>query len=112
MKHLAKLGLGLVLALCVVSVAAGGGEAETVTLEGKILCAKCSLEKADAKACQNVLVVAEGEAQGEYYIAKNAVADEFGNVCMAKKPVKVTGSVAEKDGKKWITASAIEELDS
>ncbi len=112
MKHLAKLGLGLVLVLGVATAAVGEDGAEAVTLQGKIMCAKCSLGKADAKECQNVLVVAEGEAKGEYYLVKNAVAEDFGEVCQAKKPAKVTGTVAEKEGKKWITASAMEEVDS
>jgi hypothetical protein len=74
------------------------------------MCAKCTLKKADAAKCQNVLVVADKDGkETHYYIAKNDVSDKLGEVCTGKTPVSITGTVAEKDGKKWITATKIEE---
>ena len=106
MKTFAKLGLAAALVLgLVVSVQAGD---EAVTLQGEVMCAKCTLKKADATECQDVLVVSEGDTKGEYYVVKNDVAEKFGHVCSSKKAAKVTGTVAEKDGKKWITATAME----
>lgn len=95
----------IVLAVVALSMAAWAEET-TVILSGKIVCAKCSLKKADAKECQNVLVVA-GDQGGEYYVAAN---DTKGNdhVCTGEKAVTMTGTVTEKDGKKWITPSKIE----
>ena len=81
---------------------------DVVMLTGDIVCAKCSLKKADAKECQDVLVVG-GEKGGEYYLAKNDVAEKFGHVCQGKKPVTATGTVVEKDGKKWLTATKMME---
>jgi hypothetical protein len=99
----------LTLALAVtVGLVSSGLAVDEVTLSGKILCAKCTLKKADAKVCQNVLVVTGAKA-GEYYLAKNAVSDKLGDVCTAQKPVTVAGRVSEKDGKRWIEASKIEE---
>jgi hypothetical protein len=110
MKTLTKLGLALTLLVGVSALVAAGDEAKSLTVEGKVMCAKCQLKKADADKCQDVLVVAEGEAKGEYYIVKNDVATKFGHVCQSEKAAKVTGTVAEKDGKMWITASAMEEV--
>lgn len=78
----------------------------TVTLTGEIQCAMCTLKKADAKECQNVLVVT-GESAGEYYLAKNEVAEALGHVCKGTKPATVTGTLTEKDGKTWLTAKEI-----
>ena len=108
MKPVAKLAVPLLLAFALAAVAPA---AEQVVLSGQIVCAKCTLKKADAKVCQNVLVVT-GEKAGEYYIARNAVADAYGEVCTAKKPAKVTGRISEKDGRKWIEPSKIEDLKS
>jgi hypothetical protein len=74
------------------------------------MCAKCTLKKADAKECQDVLVV-KGDmgATSEYYIVKNAVAEKFGHVCQGEQAATVTGTIAEKDGKKWIEASRMEK---
>lgn len=66
----------------------------------------CTLKKADAKECQNVLVVT-GENAGEYYLVKNEVAEAYGHVCKGTKPATITGTVAEKDGKAWLTAKEI-----
>ncbi len=94
-----------------VGCASVGSAGDEVTLSGKIVCATCTLKKADAKICQNVLVVSGAKA-GEYYLAKNAVSEKFGEVCTAQKPVIVTGKVSERDGKRWIAASQIQELKS
>ena len=48
-------------------------------------------------------------ASTEYYIAKNAAADEAGHQCKTEAKAKVTGTVSEKDGKKWIEATKIEK---
>jgi len=83
--------------------------AEDVTVSGKVACAKCMLKKADAKACQDVLVVSgEKGATTDYYIVKNAVSEKFGHVCSGEKAATVTGAVSEKDGKKWITPSKMD----
>jgi Family of unknown function (DUF6370) len=108
MKMLAKL----VLALALVVGFVGSSLAADETYTGKIMCAKCALKKADATKCQDVLVVKDGESVTEYYVEKNAVAEKFGHVCSGDKSAVVTGTVTEKDGKKWIAPSKMEETKS
>jgi len=105
MKSLAKLGLALALVLGLVAVASAADE---TTLSGKVVCAKCSLKKADATKCQNVFVA----GGAEYYVEANDVAKKFGHVCNGEKAATVTGVVSEKDGKKWIAPSKMEETKS
>ena len=109
MKMIAKLGLALAL---VVGLVAGATAGDEMTVTGKIVCAKCTLKKADAKECQDVLVVKDGDNTAEYYVEKNEVAKKFGHVCSGEKPAVVTGTVTEKDGKKWISATKMEEKKS
>ena len=104
MKTIAKLGLAVALVVGLVSAAS----ADEMTLTGSVMCAKCTLKKADATKCQDVLVV-EGDNAGEYYVERNEVAKSFGHTCQGKKAVVVTGAVTEKDGKKWIAPSKMEE---
>ncbi|HEX9189508.1 MAG TPA: DUF6370 family protein [Vicinamibacteria bacterium] len=104
MKTILKVGLALALVAGLVAPAVADE-----TLTGKIVCAKCSLKKADAKECQDVLVVKTGDATAEYYVEKNDIAKAFGHVCGGEKPAVVTGKVTEKDGKKWISATKMEE---
>ena len=107
MKTIAKLGLALALVLGLVAAAPAGDE---TTVSGKVMCAKCSLKKADAAKCQDVLVTKDAAGTvTEYYIEKNEVAQKFGHVCKDEKAATVTGTVAEKDGKKWISPSKMEE---
>jgi hypothetical protein len=90
------------------------------TLQGKVVCAKCTLKKKGLKECQNVLLVPEGVDQqisqkdGQdaketaYYIVNNEVDKKFGEVCMDAKKTTVTGTITEKDDIKWITPSKME----
>ena len=98
----------LVAILALLSVTAATA-ADDVTLKGAIVCAKCTLKKADAKECQNVLLAKGPDGKDvEYYLAKSPAADAVGEVCTGRKEVTVTGTVSEKDGRKWITASKVE----
>ena len=82
--------------------------ADEKTLEGTLACAKCTLNKADAHECQDVLLVpgANG-SEVEYYVTKNKVAEASGEACTLRIPATVTGEISEKDGKMWITPSKI-----
>jgi hypothetical protein len=108
MKAFGSIGLVLVL---VFGLAAWAVAADPVTMTGKVMCAKCTLKKADAKECQDVLVVKDAkDATAEYYLVKNAVQEKFGHVCTGEKAANVTGTVTEKDGKKWLAATKMDEL--
>ena len=109
MKTISKLGLAVALVVGLVAVAVA---ADQVTVSGQVLCAKCTLKKADAKECQNVLVVKNGDKTDEYYVEKNDVSTKFGHVCKGQKDAVVTGTVTEKDGKKWISPTTMEEKKS
>jgi hypothetical protein len=105
----------LLAVVVAVALAFGGAAmaADAVTLDGKVVCAKCQLKKADAKECQNVLVVKDKDGGDvQYYLARSEAADKFGMVCMKEKKVTVTGTVTEKDGRRWITATKIDEAAS
>jgi hypothetical protein len=108
MKAMAAVCVALVLVL---GMAASAVTADPVTVTGKVMCAKCTLKKADAKECQDVLVVKDAKgATAEYYLVKNAVQEKFGHVCTGEKPATVTGTVTEKDGKKWLEATKMDEV--
>ena len=83
------------------------------TLEGTLVCAKCYLKRADAHECQDVLLVqAASGAKLEYYVKKNEVAKQAGEVCTTQVKARITGTVSEKDkdGKTWVVPSKIEKL--
>jgi hypothetical protein len=78
------------------------------TFTGELVCAKCFLKRADAKECQDVLMVPNAtSATTEYYITKNQVSIDSGEACTDKVPATIVGSVSETDGRKWITATKI-----
>jgi hypothetical protein len=107
MRFVTILAFAMVLAVGLVATVATTDEA---TLTGKIMCAKCTLKKADAKECQDVLVVTDDQGtMKEYYVTKNEVLQKFGHTCSGEKPAVVTGTVSEKDGKMWITPTKMEE---
>jgi hypothetical protein len=106
MKPVTLIAVALVVAVVLV----GNAYAAETTLTGSVMCAKCTLKKADAKDCQDVLVVkGDKDTTTEYYVVKNAVSQKFGHVCTGEKPAVVIGTVATKDGKTWITPTKMEE---
>ena len=56
-----------------------------------------------------LVVKGEQDKTTEYYVAKNDVSEKFGHVCTGTKNAVVTGSVTQKDGKTWITATKMDE---
>lgn len=105
MSKAVKLALAVILALGLL-VPTVASASEEVTMTGKIVCAKCTLHKADAKACQDVFVSKDSV---EYYISKNDAAGEAGHACGGEVPATVTGTVTEQDGRNWIATSSIKK---
>lgn len=90
------------------AVATRAFAADELTLKGEMVCAKCYLNKPDAKECQDVLLVKDAKGKTtEYYITKNTVSQESGEACTQTIPATVIGTVSSKDGKTWLTASKI-----
>jgi hypothetical protein len=110
MKRLFSVGLA-VAAVCLVLFARSGlrsGEKEPVTLKGTIMCAHCEL-KEQAK-CQTVIQVKEDGKEVTYYFQDHGSKEGYHDpVCGGgRKEGAVTGTVSEKDGKKWITPSKVQ----
>lgn len=94
--------------LAALTVATRAFAADELTLKGDLVCAKCALNKPDAKECQDVLLVKEAEGKTtEYYVTKNKVSQESGEACTQTIPATIVGTVSEKDSRKWVTASKI-----
>src|SRR5262245_40898700 len=104
MKTIVRLAVVLAVVAGFVSTAVAE---ETVT--GKLMCAKCTLKKDGQDKCQDVLVTTDAAGKAaEYYVEKNDVAKAYGHACKGETPATVTGTVSEKDGKKWIAATKME----
>lgn len=104
MKKLAVLTVAL-MAVALLGGVVAGEKGKEVTVEGTVMCAMCTLKEGDWKECQNVIQVKKGDEMVNLYIVKNDVAEEFGHVCSGSKDATVTGTVADKDDRTWITPS-------
>jgi hypothetical protein len=79
-----------------------------VTITGEGMCAKCALHETDK--CQTAIQTKENGKKVTYYLAQNSTSKDFHeNVCKKPEKVTATGTVEEKDGKKILTVSKIEE---
>jgi hypothetical protein len=107
MKALLSLALAVAVALCF-TVGLRSDDSKAVTLKGKVMCAKCELK--EAKKCTTVIVVKEDGKEVTYYFKDKGASEEHHEpVCGGgKKEASVTGTVAEADGKKWITPTKVE----
>jgi hypothetical protein len=97
------------LALAVALILATGVQAadKEVTLKGTILCAKCALK--EAKKCTTAIQVKEaGKTVTYYFLDKGAKESYHEEVCGGgRREGTVTGTVTEKDGKKWIVPKKV-----
>jgi len=110
-KKLALL-VATALVLMLSTAVLAGDEAAPITVKGKISCAKCSLGMKDATECQDVLVVTSDKGDPTYYyLVTNDVMEEFGHTCRGAKTATVTGTIATKDDKTWLTPSKMEPVE-
>ena len=112
-----RYALALALGFSVVALSNVAGTAqekdkkgETKTIEGKMVCGKCTLS--ETKACSNVVQVKEGGKTVNYYISDKGNKEKYHkDVCPggSEVEVKVTGKIVEKDGKKMIEDAKVEK---
>jgi hypothetical protein len=109
MKLVRNLCVSLVL-LGVIALSAEAAADKEVTLKGKIMCAKCALKLKGVTKCQTVIQVQEDSKEVTYFFLDRGNKETWHEeVCGGgKKEGTVTGTVSEKDGKKWIKPSKVE----
>jgi hypothetical protein len=77
-------------------------------LSGDLVCGKCKLK--ETKECANVLQVKDGDKTVNYYLDDKGAKEDYHKMCCTKTTkVTVTGTVSEKDGKKMVKATKVEE---
>src|SRR5438477_13188042 len=104
MVRFAKMfAVALVLAAIVATAQA---RPEEKTLKGTITCAKCDLG-VESK-CATVIKVKEGDKDVVYYFDAKGDKANHAKICKSPMEGSVTGTVAEKDGKKWVTVSKVD----
>lgn len=80
-----------------------------VKLTGALVCGKCSLKM--TPKCSNVLQVKEGDKTVNYFLDDKGNGEDYHEgVCGGEKVegVTVTGTVTEKDGKKYVKPTKVE----
>jgi len=96
-----------VASLLLTSVVLQAADKPPVTITGMGQCAKCSLKQADA--CQNAVVVEEGDKKITYLLEQNEISKKFhSNLCQAQKKVTAVGALKEVEGKKVLTVTKLE----
>jgi hypothetical protein len=104
-----KAAWSILLGLAVVLMFVVGVRAEEEkTLKGTITCAKCGLK--EAKACHTVIQVKEDDKDVTYYFDKTSkdYKKNHEEICQEAKKGSVTGTISEKDGKKYIKVTKVE----
>jgi hypothetical protein len=106
---LMKAAWSMVLGLAVVLVLVVGVRAEDKekTLKGTITCAKCDLKESDK--CHTVIKVkGDDDKEVVYWFDEAGSKKNHKAICTEAKKGSVTGTVSEKDGKKWVKVSKVE----
>ena len=109
MKAAMKMFSGLAV-LCIIAIGVNADDkekkAKEETVKGSICCAKCELKKSDK--CATVVKVTKDGKDTVYYFDDKSAKDHHKDICMTPKKGSVTGTVADKDGKKVITVTKVE----
>jgi hypothetical protein len=106
MVRVAKLFAVALALAAVMATAQARPDKDEKTLKGTITCAKCDLGV--ATKCATVIKVKDGDKDVIYYFDAKGDKDNHKTICQSPKEGTVTGTVAEKDGKKWVTVSKVE----
>jgi hypothetical protein len=96
-------------ALWTFGVVATAEDKKEVKLTGTLMCGKCSLKI--TPKCSNVLQVKEGDKLVNYILDDKGNGEEYHEgVCGDGKieGVTVTGTVSEKDGKKYVKPTKVD----
>ena len=83
-----------------------------VSLTGTMVCAKCGLKEPGFTKCTNAIQVKDGEKTITYFLDDKGNGEDYHEgLCGGgtKTGAKVTGTVSEKDGKRWVKATKVEE---
>lgn len=80
--------------------------AKESTMTGTITCAKCGLKTSDT--CNTAMTVKEGGKDVVYMFDAESDKAHHEAFCKGSKQGTVTGTVTEKDGKKWVKVSKLE----
>jgi hypothetical protein len=105
--RLAGTLLAVLALVCLFAANAQAADKE-VTLKGTILCAKCELK--ETAKCQTVIKVKEGGKEITYYFLDRGNKEDYHEeVCGGgRKEGTVTGTVTEKDSKKYVAPKKVE----
>jgi len=97
----AALSVALALTLGLVMSARVSAADKEVTLKGTLLCAKCELK--ETEKCVNAIRVKEDGKDVVYYFDDKGNKESYHKkICQKPAEGSVTGTVSEKDGKKYI----------
>ena len=108
MKAVSLTAILAVACMLIAGLPAGAQQEKEVTLKGTLLCAKCVLK--ETKECQSAIRVKEKDKDVVYYFKDKGASETYHEpICGGdRKEGSVTGLVATKDGKKWITPKKVE----
>ena len=99
----AKMLLGLALVFGLVLVARADDKGAEKTIKGTITCAKC-----DLKLIKNMCHTVIKSGDTVYWFDKESSKKYHKKICTTPTEGSVTGTVSDKDGKKWIKVDKVE----
>lgn len=99
-----RILMAAVVAVALVNVSVAADTKKEVTLEGTIACAKCTFKVDGVKTC-NIAIKVKDEV---ILFDKDSSKKFHDDYCTASKEGKVTGTIVEKDGKKFLTVTKLE----
>ena len=104
---MARFATLFAVALAVVAlVATAQARPDEKTLKGTVTCAKCDLGK--ETKCATVIKVKEGDQDVVYYFDQAGDKKYHSKICKTPTEGTVTGTVSEKNGKKWVKVSKVD----
>lgn len=82
--------------------------AQEVTLTGEIGCAHCSFKTPGVTACADAIRVKAGGKETTYLFAEGSSSKHDDSMCKQVRQGSATGTVTEKDGKKYIKVTKLD----